>query len=717
MKKFVVGIISALVVGIMLSAPSFTYEAEAFTDAEAAKIKEAQSELSQVLTEKEIMALVYLTDVYSVRESAQQNSAEVVKVTSGQSVFVKGMEVSADDELWVKVELLQNDQTYTGYIERRFLACSDEVFLQWEAEYQLSEGVDKPAVFTSADGAQTYADIAQFPESYQAALVALKEAHPNWIFVKMDTGLEWDTVVAEELYGGRSLIPTTLAKCLQEGTYSKSWAYPTEEALEYYLDPRNGLTESAIFQFEQLTFNVSYHMDCEGALQTFLNNTFMRGKIPLSDMSFAFGFWAIGKEMNISPFHLASRVYQEQGQGTSPLISGTYPGYEGYYNYFNIGASGSTDKEVIESGLKYAKNANPPWNTPYYSLHFGAKILGASYINKGQDTLYLQKFDVDNSSSGMFWHQYMQNICAPSSEAKSIRKLYEEVGALENVFVFKIPVYHNMPSSCPLPTQSDRVILGVEDGYTDATIWLDGVAYDAQSRNGYYIVHAGRMNAKSAVLYQYDTSGKPVGMKVWRLTGDGTYYKATEMTELENLFVYHGFSIRISEKAGIRYKASIASNTRELLINSGLDGYKLVEYGNLVMTNENRKKYPMIRYGEQLTYGIAYGKDENGSPIDKIFEIANDRHQFTAVLANLKPNRYKTEFSYRNYAILSNGTEEMIIYGPIVYKSIYQVAEYYLSQNIYEEGSAEYEFLKKLIADADSADGVTVDTIGLEEVY
>ena len=220
--------------------------------------------------------------------------------------------------------------------------------------------------------------------------------------------------------------------------------------MEYYLDPRNGLTESGIFQFEQLTFNASYHETCETALQSFLDNTFMKGNVPGWEPSgkagtYAYAFWVIGKNMNISPFHLASRVYQEQGQGTSPLISGTYPGFEGYYNYFNIGASGTTDKAVIESGLTYAKEATPPWDTHYYALHFGAKTLGANYINKGQDTLYLQKFDVDDSSSGMFWHQYMQNIQAPTTEAYTIRNLYNQAGALDGKFVFKIPVYNDMP--------------------------------------------------------------------------------------------------------------------------------------------------------------------------------------------------------------------------------------------------------------------------------
>ena len=44
---------------------------------------------------------------------------------------------------------------------------------------------------------------------------------------------------------------------------------------------------------------------------------------------------------NISPYHLASRMRQEQGPGNeTSLISGTWSGrdgaYKGLYNYFNI---------------------------------------------------------------------------------------------------------------------------------------------------------------------------------------------------------------------------------------------------------------------------------------------------------------------------------------------------------------------------------------------
>ena len=59
--------------------------------------------------------------------------------------------------------------------------------------------------------------------------------------------------------------------------------------------------------------------------------------------------------------------------------------------------------------------------------------------------MYLQKFDVDASYYGLYSHQYMQNIQAPMTESVSVKRAYANAGALDNNYVFKIPVYLNMP--------------------------------------------------------------------------------------------------------------------------------------------------------------------------------------------------------------------------------------------------------------------------------
>lgn len=100
--------------------------------------------------------------------------------------------------------------------------------------------------------------------------------------------------------------------------------------------------------------------------------------------------------------------------------------------------------------MQEAKKAG--WTTRYAALRGGAQKTASNYISKGQDTFYLQKFDVDGSYDGLYWHQYMQNLLAAQNESTNVKNSYTSMGVLNNNFVFKVPVYTNMPSSrCPYP--------------------------------------------------------------------------------------------------------------------------------------------------------------------------------------------------------------------------------------------------------------------------
>ena len=405
----------------------------------ADKQQQAAKELQALLDEQEVTALIYLCDSYALTVEPGADSQTAAVLRSGHQVQITGYHLT-EDAFYYIVKTWVEDREVCGYVDREYLAYSDERLLEWEDKWFSGMWLE------SSDAQIDYSDVEQFPDSYQGNLYELKTAHPNWIFVKMDTGLDWAEVVKYELNASedrsRSLVPASYPDAWKYAKYNSSWYYASEVALKYCLDPRNFLKETYVFQFEQLTYNESYHT-VEG-VQNFLNSTFMSGELPGEGMTYAQAFWEIGSSQNVSPYHLASRVYQEQGKGTSPLISGTYAGFEGYYNYFNVSASGATDAEVIRTGLTYAKENE--WNTRYKALSGGAAVIAKNYILKGQDTLYLQKFDVDDSYSGMYWHQYMQNILAPSSEAQSILKLYKNTGSLDNTFVFRIPVYNNMPS-------------------------------------------------------------------------------------------------------------------------------------------------------------------------------------------------------------------------------------------------------------------------------
>lgn len=668
-------------------------------------IRMAGEALAQIAAERDIMALVYLSDKYPVRTAPSYESEAAVTVLSGQTVNILDMAVDENWEVWHYVRLDYQGREVYGYVPRTYLACSDERFLEWEEMFGMN------ASTYTVDGEKAgHADIDQFPESYRPALLALKDKHPNWTFVVMNTTLDWRATIDAELQGGKSLVYKTLPEWAKNGLYDTgNWYYASRAAVEVYMDPRNALTENAIFQFEQLTYNEQYHtLD---AVAKFLKNTFMTdndGKLaPGTNTTYANLFWEIGREegRKVSPFHLAARVLQEQGSGTSPLISGNYSGYEGYYNYFNVGATGKTDQQVITSGLQYAKDHG--WNSVEKALRGGADFISANYIKRAQDTLYLQKFNVNPPGTpnayATYTHQYMQNITAPTTEGQSIKKLYEGAGALDNTFVFKIPVFENMPAQpCEAPKVSTEVVVALPEGYGDDTMWLDGVAYKGELRNGSLVVTAPDGNAKTAVVYKYDENGVPTGMYVWSLSHNGTVYTATAEPGLQDLLTYHGFSIRVTGDTGIRFKTGISTELRSQLTRKGVNGYVLKEYGTLVMNNANMSQYPMIKGGAKVAGGISYGIDGNGNKQDVVFEITGGRYRFTSVLVKIPVEQYKTEFAFRGYAVLEKNGGQVIIYGPPKARSIYELAKVLLGNGTYEQGSESYVFLEKLVSDADA---------------
>lgn len=296
---------------------------------------------------------------------------------------------------------------------------------------------------------------AGFPDSYIDSLTALHNAYPQWQFEAVDTGLDWTAVIEAESANGVNLVPKNgddARKSTAEGAYDwftntwtiydgSSWVAAHPDYIAYYMDPRNFLNETDIFQFECLSYSDSH---TEEGITAILSGTFMANEVEDTDgtlLNYAGAFMEIGKETGVSPYHLASRVRQEQGlNGTSSLISGTYTGYKGYFNYFNVGAAGVTSTQVIQKGLSYAKNAG--WDTRYKALLGGAQILAKNYIEVGQDTLYFQKFNVVNTKN-LYRHQYMANLTAAYTEG---RKLGQGYADKQQSFVFKIPVYDSMPT-------------------------------------------------------------------------------------------------------------------------------------------------------------------------------------------------------------------------------------------------------------------------------
>lgn len=199
------------------------------------------------------------------------------------------------------------------------------------------------------------------------------------------------------------------------------------------------------------------NVDIADAMKLFQFVSGMISSIGSSQITYAEAFMRAGQTSLVSPYHLAARVIQEVGSKGSGSTSGNYGSYPGIYNFYNIGAYAGSDP--ISNGLKWASASTEndvylrPWNNQYKSIVGGAIYIGKSYINAGQNTLYLQKFDVESNYNGTYWHQYMGNIQAPVSESSTVYKNYSNMSMLDNSFTFVIPYYNNMPSApCRLPS-------------------------------------------------------------------------------------------------------------------------------------------------------------------------------------------------------------------------------------------------------------------------
>ena len=289
---------------------------------------------------------------------------------------------------------------------------------------------------------------------FKEKIKSLQQQYPNWNFKILYTDLDWNDVISNE-YVGHNSGPRNMIQAINgyQGqwicpicSYSNgSWKCASQSAIAYVMDPRNSLNASDIFQFEELTIN-----GCDiNTINSMINGTFLQGHA--NEIANA------ANSTKINPYYVIARLLQEQGRNGSATTSGA----SGYYNPFNIGATGNSDAEVIENAIKYAREHG--WDTLEKSLIGGINFIADGYIRKGQNTLYLQKFDIENSYNGLYWHQYMQNLTAAQTEGNTLRNTYSSVNSISSSHTFIIPLYKNMPSTpCVRP-----------DGNSDATVTGD----------------------------------------------------------------------------------------------------------------------------------------------------------------------------------------------------------------------------------------------------
>ncbi|MBQ8815617.1 MAG: cadherin-like beta sandwich domain-containing protein [Lachnospiraceae bacterium] len=386
-------------------------------------------------------------DNVNVRSDAGTGYDVVATLADKTEVTIIGETLASDGAKWYELRFTVNGETKTGFMHSTYVIYKD---------YSGLDEVEK----------MTFEELlAEFPESYRTRLLILHDMYPNWKFVAQKTGLEWSDALEAESTKGRSLVSTGAISSWKstegeaynwntstwKGMDGDKWVTASREIVAHYLDPRNYLDGSMIFAFITHGYDeADQTLDGVRAIigKSFMANNFVEGN---TEYEYASVLLEAGRTYGVSPYVLAAMIRIELGYNGSGSVSGTEAGYEGLYNYYNVGAYKTATMSAIQRGLWYAggegvgnTSYGRPWNTRYKALLGGAEFYATNYVNGGQNTLYLKRFNV--MTENPYTHQYMTNIQGASSEANVYSLAYNAEAKQQNL-VFYIPVYNNMPET------------------------------------------------------------------------------------------------------------------------------------------------------------------------------------------------------------------------------------------------------------------------------
>ncbi|MBO7683370.1 MAG: hypothetical protein J6T51_01415 [Kiritimatiellae bacterium] len=346
---------------------------------------------------------------------------------------------------------------------------------------------------------------AGFPPAYAKPLAELNYRHPRWTFQPLNVSdIPWSRIVERECTPSWNLVSKTAwapepwtkrgaanytpyyaenAKAYDSG----AWLQASKAAIAYFMDPRNFLNEADVFMFETLGFDE--RSQTLEIVERTLARTFMsRACYDGGRRTFSELLIDVGRKLDVNPVFLAGRLASEQGAGTvqaqgkigdslvalhsnkadrvggamvwgsvytrnapatAAVVEKGAAYYNGYYNFFNIGACGLGLFEIRYNAWKEASKAGArycgPWKTQAKAIEGGARLIRERYVASCRHTRYLQKFSVAREAGEFRWKQYMQNIAAPLTEARNVSGAYKAAGHINAPFRFVIPVYAGLP--------------------------------------------------------------------------------------------------------------------------------------------------------------------------------------------------------------------------------------------------------------------------------
>ncbi len=397
------------------------------------------TEIGSAESENKVLIGYIAADVVNVRPTAGTDKPAKFQLKYNTKITILGSETGSDGYKWYYISHADG----TGFVR------SDLI-------YNIGESVPDnttPNIMTDEEFEQ-YMITQGFPDSYKSLLRAMHKAHPTWILKAAQTGLDWNYVITKESALGVNTVHLTSPDAFKskdpnaknaDGSYkvydSGGYIAASREAIEYYMDPRNSFDDT-FFQF--LSNSYDGNTQTLSGINTIVKGTFLGKAFPEGGYtSYADLLLNAGKRYGVNPFILASKLINEHGSdGNSGSVSGKVEGYEGYYNYFNIGAYAHSGRSAIENGLIYAKEHG--WDSREKSIMAGTEFFAKDYIRSNKTTAYFQKFNVMNGASAVARGQYMTALWGANSTGVTLGKGY--VSAYSSALTFEIPVYLSMPT-------------------------------------------------------------------------------------------------------------------------------------------------------------------------------------------------------------------------------------------------------------------------------
>ncbi len=397
------------------------------------------TEIGSAEPENKVLIGYIAADVVNVRPTAGTDKPAKFQLKYNTKITILSSETGSDGYKWYYISHADG----TGFVR------SDLI-------YNIGESIPDnttPNIMTDEEFEQ-YMITQGFPDSYKSLLRAMHKAHPTWILKAAQTGLDWNYVITKESALGVNTVHLTSPDAFKskdpnaknaDGSYkvydSGGYIAASREAIEYYMDPRNSFDDT-FFQF--LSNSYDGNTQTLSGINTIVKGTFLGKAFPEGGYtSYADLLLNAGKRYGVNPFILASKLINEHGSdGNSGSVSGKVEGYEGYYNYFNIGAYAHSGRSAIENGLIYAKEHG--WDSREKSIMAGTEFFAKDYIRSNKTTAYFQKFNVMNGASAVARGQYMTALWGANSTGVTLGKGY--VSAYSSALTFEIPVYLSMPT-------------------------------------------------------------------------------------------------------------------------------------------------------------------------------------------------------------------------------------------------------------------------------